>query len=169
MSAEQLLPLVYQELRALAARKLRMRSRATPCKRRRWFTRRMCGWWMWIAPQWNSRGHFFAAAAEAMRRILVENARRKNAEKRGRDHKRLELGETELTAPQADEDWLLLDDAVECLSREDPAAAELAKLRLFAGLSVEEAADVLRLPRATGFRHWTYARAWPNARLSEGA
>ena len=104
-----------------------------------------------------------------MRHIACQLARRKKAAKRGKDHKRLELGEAELAAPEAEEDWLVLDEAVAALSQEDAAAAELAKLRLFAGLSVEEAAQVLRLSRATAFRHWTYARAWLNAHFREGA
>ncbi len=168
-AAEQLLPMVYQELRTGSAQAAQEKPgqtlQATALVHEAYL--RLVD--VDNAPEWNSRGHFFAAAAEAMRRILVENARRKNAEKRGRDHKRLELGQAELAAPETDADWLLLDDAVACLSREDPAAAQLAKLRLFAGLSVEEAADVLRLSRATGFRHWTYARAWLNAHLREGA
>lgn len=163
-AAEQLLPLVYQELRALAARKLAQEKpgqtlQATALVHEAYL--RLVD--VEIAPEWNSRGHFFAAAAEAMRRILVENARRKNAVKRGGDQRRLDLGEDELAAPEAEEDWLVLDDAIAALSQEDAAAAELAKLRLFAGLSVEDAGEVLRISRATAFRHWTYARAWLNA------
>jgi RNA polymerase sigma factor (TIGR02999 family) len=169
-AAEQLLPLVYQELRALAARKLAQEKpgqtlQATALVHEAYL--RLVD--VEIAPEWNSRGHFFAAAAEAMRRILVENARNKKAAKRGGDLKRLDLGDAELTAPQAEEEWLLLDDAVTCLSQHDAAAAELAKLRLFAGLSVEEAAEVLRIARATAFRHWTYARAWLNAHFRKDA
>src|SRR5262249_58825335 len=95
------------------------------------------------AQHWNSRGHFFAAAAEAMRRILVESARRKKSQKRGGARKRVDLAEADLSYPSSPEGLLLLDDALSRLAQEDPAAAEVAKLHLFAGLSVEEAAKVL--------------------------
>ena len=119
------------------------------------------------ARQWNGRGHFFAAAAEAMRRILVDNARRKKAEHRGGAWKRFDLAEAEVASPSSPERLLLLDDALHCLTREDPAAAEVAKLRLFAGIPVEEAASLLGMSRATAFRHWTYARAWLQAQFLE--
>ena len=103
-----------------------------------------------------------------MRRILVESARRRQAEKRGGDHNRTALDPDRLPAPEADPDrWLALDEALTAFAAEDPAAAELAKLRLCVGLSVEEAGDALGLARATAFRHWTYARAWLAATLAE--
>jgi RNA polymerase sigma factor (TIGR02999 family) len=167
-AAGHLLPLVYDELRQLAAHKLAQEKpgqtlQATALVHEAYL--RLVG--SDVGPHWNSRGHFFAAAAEAMRRILVENARRKHAKKRGREHHRITLDEAEVVSPSHDEDWLLLDDAVSALAREDPATADVANLRLFAGMSVEEAAEVLHLSRATAFRHWTYARAWLNARLRD--
>jgi RNA polymerase sigma factor (TIGR02999 family) len=175
-AAEKLLPLVYRELRKLASQKL---AREQPGQTleptalvHEAYLRLVAGERRGVspacadeAPHWNSRGHFFAAAAEAMRRILIENARRKQAEKHGGHHQRVELAEAEIAAPSQPEAWLLLDDALACLAGEDPAAAELAKLRIFAGLSAEEAGEVLGTSRATAFRHWTYARAWLQARL----
>ena len=119
------------------------------------------------APHWNSRGHFFAAAAEAMRRILIDNARRKSTEKHGGDRQRLHLADVDVAAFDDAERWLLLDDALSQLAKEDPSAAQVAKLRLFAFLPVEEIAEVLGIARATAFRHWTYARAWLQAELAD--
>jgi RNA polymerase sigma factor (TIGR02999 family) len=169
-AAEQLLPLVYDELRKLAAQKLAQEKpgqtlQATALVHEAYL--RLVD--AEKAQQWNSRGHFFAAAAEAMRRILVENARRKNAEHRGGDWKRIDLAEAEIASPSSPDRLLLLDDALGCLTREDPDAAEVAKLRLFAGLPVEEAAEVLGISRATAFRHWTYARAWLQAQFLDGS
>jgi RNA polymerase sigma factor (TIGR02999 family) len=167
-AAAQLLPLVYEELRKLAAQKLAQEKpgqtlQATALVHEAYL--RLVD--NHKAQQWNSRGHFFAAAAEAMRRILVENARRKNAQVRGGDWKRIDLAEAEVASPANPERLLLLDDALSRLTQEDPAAADVAKLRLFAGLPIEEAAQVLGLSRATAFRHWTYARAWLQAQLQE--
>src|SRR5262249_10283401 len=120
------------------------------------------------AQQWNSRGHFFAAAAEAMRRILIENTRRKKSQKHGGERQRIELGAVEWPSPGRSDDLLLLDDALTALEREDPAAAAVAKLRLFAGLSVEQAAEALAVSRAAAYRSWTYARAWLHAQLRKG-
>jgi RNA polymerase sigma factor (TIGR02999 family) len=168
-AAEQLLPLVYDELRKLAAHKLAQEKpgqtlQATALVHEAYL--RLVD--VDNAPSWNGRGHFFAAAAEAMRRILVENARRKNAQLRGGAWKRIDLAEVEVASPSSPERLLLLDDALGRLTQEDPGAAEVAKLRLFAGLPVEEAAKVLGIARATAFRHWTYARAWLQAQFQEG-
>jgi RNA polymerase sigma factor (TIGR02999 family) len=115
-----------------------------------------------------NRQHFFAAASETMRRILVESARRKQARKRGGGGQRLPLDPDRLAAPAVDADsWLDLDEALTAFQQVDAAAAELAKLRLFGGLSVEEAGDVLGLSRATAFRVWTYARAYLTAALAD--
>jgi len=103
-----------------------------------------------------------------MRRILIENARRKKTEKHGGDRHQLDLADVEHAAMDDSEHWLLLDDALSGLAEEDPAAAQVAQLRLFTGLSVEEAGSVLGISRPTAFRHWTYARAWLQARLNEG-
>jgi RNA polymerase sigma factor (TIGR02999 family) len=167
-AADQLLPLVYDELRKLAAAKLAQEKpgqtlQATALVHEA-YLRLVDGD---KARHWNSRGHFFAAAAEAMRRILIDNARRKGTEKHGGDRQRLNLDDVEVAAFDDAERWLLLDDALSKLAKEDPAAAQVANLRLFAGLSVEEIAEVLGISRATAFRHWTYARAWLQAELSE--
>lgn len=167
-AAERLLPLVYDELRRLAAQKLAQEKpgqtlQATSLVHEAYL--RLVD--VEKAQSWNSRGHFFAAAAEAMRRILIESARRKGAGRHGGDRSRVELAEALAYQYSHDEEILLLDDALSVLSRDDAAAADVAKLRLFAGLSVEEAGQTLGLSRATAFRHWTYARAWLQAELSQ--
>jgi RNA polymerase sigma factor (TIGR02999 family) len=167
-AAEELLPLVYDELRQLAAGKLAQEKpgqtlQATALVHEAYL--RMVG----SEPEapWNSRGHFIAAAAEAMRRILVENARRKNTAKRGGKRKRIDLSQSE-PLTQTDPDALLdLDEVLTILAGEDREAAEVAKLRIFAGLSVEEAAQALSTSRANAYRQWAYARAWLHARLGE--
>jgi RNA polymerase sigma factor (TIGR02999 family) len=168
-AAEQLLPLVYEELRRLAAQKLAQEKpgqtlQATALVHEAYL--RLVGGTADV--KWNSRGHFIAAAAEAMRRILVENARRKKAEKRGGERKRIDLAQAD-PLEQADPDALLdLDELLTRLSDEDPEAAAVAKLRLFVGLSVEEAARALSTSRASAYRQWAYARAWLHARLDPG-
>ena len=165
-AAGQLLPLVYQELRKLAAQKLTHEKpgqtlQATALVHEAYL--RLVGG----GPDahWNSRGHFIAAAAEAMRRILVENARRKRTAKRGGQRTRIDLSQAE-PLDQADPNALLdLDELLTLLAVEDPEAAGVAQLRLFAGLSVEEAAQALSTSRASAYRQWAYARAWLHARL----
>jgi len=158
-----LLPLVYDELRRLAARKLAREVPgqtldATALVHEAYL--RLVG----NDPKkpWNGRGHFFAAAAEAMRRILVENARRKQAEKHGGQFHRLGLDQVEIAdrSPSSPDKLLALDEALSRLAVEDPAKAELVKLRYFAGLSLEEAADILGISLATAKRRWAFARAW---------
>jgi RNA polymerase sigma factor (TIGR02999 family) len=167
-AAEQLLPLVYDELRKLAAQKLAQEKpgqtlEATALVHEAYL--RLVG--NEANMHWNSRGHFIAAAAEAMRRILVENARRKKTEKHGGKRKRIDLSQAE-PIRQADPDALLdLDEALRLLSREDPQAAKMAELRVFAGLSVEEAAQGLSTSRANAYRQWAYARAWLHDRLRD--
>ena len=169
-AAEQLLPLVYEELRKLAAQKLEQERpgqtlQATALVHEAYL--RLVGGE--AAAHWTSRGHFIAAAAEAMRRILVENARRKKTEKRGGARRRIDLSQAE-PLDQADPDALLdLDELLTLLAAEDPEAAGVAKLRIIAGLSVEEAAQALSTSRASAYRQWTYARAWLHARLGTGA
>ena len=168
-AAGELLPLVYDELRKLAAQRLAQEKpgqtlQATALVHEAWL--RLVD--AEKASRWNSRGHFFAAAAEAMRRILIENARRKKTEKHGGGRHQLDLADVEYAAMDDSEHWLLLDDALSCLAEEDAAAAQVAQLRLFTGLSVEESGSVLGMSRPTAFRHWTYARAWLQARLNEG-
>ena len=115
----------------------------------------------------NSRGHFFAAAAEAMRRILVENARRKQTQKLGGGRQRFSLEEADLPVLPSSDRLFAIDDALDKLAAEDPEVAGLVKLRIFAGLSVTEAAEALSMSRTTAFRHWTYARAWLRAEYAD--
>ncbi|QDU21948.1 ECF-type sigma factor [Urbifossiella limnaea] len=160
-AAGDLLPLVYDELRKLAAARMAAESpdhtlQPTALVHEAYL--RLVG--PADALRWDNRGHFFAAAAEAMRRILVEAARRKGAEKHGGDRRRVELTDVP-AAPEVDGDRLLaLDAALTRLAAEDPVAARVVELRHFAGVSVEDAAAALGLSRATAYRHWTYARAW---------
>jgi RNA polymerase sigma factor (TIGR02999 family) len=165
-AAEELLPIVYDELRKLAAARLASEKpgqtlQATALVHEAYV--RLVGG---NQPQdWNSRGHFFAAAAEAMRRILVENARRKAAEKHGGGLHRLDLDAAHSLAEPPAEDILAVSDALDLLAREDPVKAELVKLRCFAGLSHQQAYEVLGLSRATADRYWAYAKAWLYSRL----
>ncbi len=168
-AAEQLLPLVYEELRKLAAERMAQEKPGQTLQA----TALVHDAYLRLvdvekAQHWNSRGHFFAAVAEAMRRILIENARRKKTEKHGGRRQRIDLADVEALAVADDERWLLLDDALTRFANEDPSAAQVAKLRLFACLTVEEIARALGIARATAFRHWTYARAWLQAELGSG-
>ncbi|WP_406694876.1 sigma-70 family RNA polymerase sigma factor [Singulisphaera sp. Ch08] len=158
-SAEELLPLVYDELRKLASRHLtREQAGQTlqPTALVHEAYLRLVGE---EGTQWNSRGHFFGAAAQAMRRILVENARRKQASKRGGGRHRISLEEFH-RLEESPQDMLDLDDALTRLAAEEPAKAELVQLRFFAGLSTPEAAAILGISVATAERWWSYARAW---------
>jgi RNA polymerase sigma factor (TIGR02999 family) len=160
-AAEQLLPLVYDELRRLAAQRLAQEKpgqtlQATALVHEAYL--RLVD--MDHVRQWNSRAHFFRAAAEAMRRILVDQARRKRSLKRGGEFKRVELDAIEATGALPVEDVLTISEALEKLTDHDSAKAELVKLRYFAGLSVEDAANVLGISRATADRHWQYAKTW---------
>jgi RNA polymerase sigma factor (TIGR02999 family) len=157
----QLLPLVYEELRRLAALKLAQEApgqtlQPTDLVHEAYL--RLVG--VEAEQRWNSRGHFFAAAAEAMRRILVENARRKRTLKRGGGLAREYLEEASLAAPETDEDVLAVDEALDKLAARDPAKAELVKLRYFGGLTVAQAAATLGISTTTADRYWAYARAW---------
>ena len=160
-AAEQLLPLVYDELRKLAAQRLAQEKpgqtlEATALVHEAYL--RLVN--VETAQHWNSRGHFFAAAAEAMRRILVDNARRKRSKKRGGDHVRLDLDHLAPATFERLDDVLDIDAALTGLAHADPQAAELVKLRYFAGLSIPQAAAALGMsPRSADFL-WAYARAW---------
>ena len=159
-AANELLPLVYEELRRLAAAKMACENpgqtlQATALVHEAWL--RLAGD---ANRKWNDRTHFFAAAAEAMRRILVDNARRKRAQRHGGGKQRLELLDLAApSAPNADQ-LLAVNDALDKFAALDPQAAELVKLRYFVGMTIEETAEALGISKATAKRHWDYARAW---------
>jgi RNA polymerase sigma factor (TIGR02999 family) len=167
-AAEQLLPLLYDELRRLAAERLARERPGQTLQATALVHEAYVRLVDADRPQhWNSRGHFFAAAAEAMRRILVEQARRKQAEKHGGDRLRVDLPE-DLAAPAArSDDLIALDEALSRLECHDPAAARLVKLRYFAGLSHQDAAEVLGVSRGAADRLWALARAWLFRQLSK--
>jgi RNA polymerase sigma factor (TIGR02999 family) len=168
LAAAQLLPLVYDELRKLAAHRLAQEKpgqtlQATALVHEAYL--RLVAPASGEAsahrdPQWNSRGHFFAAAAEAMRRILIETARHKLRHKHGGQRTRVDLDGIDVATHLPPDELLSLNDAIDALAAHDQPAADLVKLRYFAGLSVEQAAETLGLSRTAAYRHWTYARAW---------
>ena len=169
-AADELLPVVYAELRRLAAQKLGREKPgqtldATSLVHEAYL--RLVG----ADPKqpWNSRGHFFAAAAEAMRRILVESARRKGRLKHGREHRRVDLDSGCRVSAAPSLDVLALDEALSRLAETEPAKAELVKLRFFAGLTMPEAAAVLNISLATAERYWTFAKSWLYAELADDA
>jgi RNA polymerase sigma factor (TIGR02999 family) len=160
-ASSELLPLVYEELRRLAKKRLAREKpgqtlQATALVHEAYLRLVNSD----AAQPWESRGHFFAAAAEAMRRILVENARRKRAQKRGGKQERQDLDNVDIEAPTPSEDVLALDLALVKLEAEDAVKAQLVKLRYFAGLTEEDAASALGISRTTVQRHWRYAKAW---------
>jgi len=167
-AAEKLLPLVYEELRRLASQRL---AREAPGQSLRSSDLVHEAYLRLVdqdtQAQWNSRAHFFAAAAEAMRRILVEKARRKKRVKHGGARLRVDLEAVGFLAKEPSEDLEALDEALTKLAAEDPAKAELVKLRFFAGLTMPEIARVLKITLATAERHWTYARTWLYAELKD--
>jgi RNA polymerase sigma factor (TIGR02999 family) len=167
-AAAQLLPLVYEELRRLAAQKLSFEKAgqtldATGLVHEAYL--RLVG--PADGARWKDRGHFFAAAAQAMRHILVDRARHKRRDKHGGDRRRIDLDDAVPAPPAAGEDLLALDEALTRLAMDDPEAAAVVELRYFAGLSVAEAAQSLGMSRAAAYRHWTFARAWLRQKLSE--
>ncbi len=167
-AAERLLPLVYNELRKLAAVRLADEKpgqtlQATALVHDAYL--RLVG--SSEAPQWNSRGHFFAAAAEAMRRILVEQARRKGRIKHGGERRRVDLDSACAVSEPPSLDLLAVDEALSKLASVEPAKAELVKLRFFAGLTMPEAAAALGISLATAERHWTFARTWLYAEIAD--
>jgi RNA polymerase sigma factor (TIGR02999 family) len=171
-AAEQLLPLVYDELRQLAAQKLAQEKpgqtlEATALVHEAYV--RLVGTPSEAAArEWEGRAHFFAAAAEAMRRILIEQARRKRRQKHGGGLPRVDIELANLVSPMPDEELLALDEAMTRLAAEDPLRARLVQLRFYAGLSNEEAAKVLGISSATAKRYWRYARAWLHRELGKG-
>ena len=159
-AAEELLPLVYDELRKLAAAKMvhelpGQTLQPTALVHEAWL--RLVGN---ENQRWNSRGHFFGAAAEAMRRILIENARRKRAARHGGGQAKLDINEIEVAATAPDDELLVVSDALEKLAEQDSQMAELVKLRYFVGLTTEDAAEVLGISVRTAERWWSYSRAW---------
>lgn len=160
-AAEQLLPLVYNELRKLAAAKLANEKpgqtlQATALVHEAYL--RLVD--VAKVQQWDSRGHFFSAAAEAMRRILVEKARKKKTQKRGGDLRRVDLDGSAIVAPESDVDLVALDESLTALGETDARAAELVQLRYFAGLTIPQTAEVLGVSPRTADHIWSYSRAW---------
>jgi RNA polymerase sigma factor (TIGR02999 family) len=159
-AAEELLPLVYGELRRLAAQKMGREAPGHTLQP----TALVHEAWLRISgnepSKWNGRDHFFAAAAEAMRRILVESARRKRAVRHGGGKQRLAIEDLEIAAELKEDQLLALDEALETLTRQDKVKAEVVKLRFFVGLTNEETAEILGLSVPTAKRYWAYARAW---------
>ncbi len=159
-AAEELLPLVYEQLRHLAARKMANEAPGQTLQP----TALVHEAWLAVAgntnAKWASRAHFFAAAAEAMRRILINNARRKRASRHGGGHQRVDLQGLEIPAAAKADEILAVDEALEKLAAHDKTKAELVKLRYFVGLSLPEAASILGISEPTAKRYWAYARAW---------
>jgi RNA polymerase sigma factor (TIGR02999 family) len=169
-AAEQLLPLVYEELRKLAAARMADENsdhtlQPTALVHEAYLRLVDAG----AAREWDGRGHFFAAAAEAMRRILIDAARHRRAGKHGGGHQRVNLLDAELAVDSGGDDLFALDDALARLAVRDPQVARLVELRFFAGLTVEEAAAGLGIPTRTAFRHWAFARAWLRRELDRVA
>ncbi|MHC4146547.1 MAG: ECF-type sigma factor [Planctomycetota bacterium] len=167
-AADKLLPLVYEELRLLAAQKMSQESpgqtlQATALVHEAYI--RLVGS---EDGNWNSQGHFFAAAAEAMRRILIENARRKRSRKHGGSRRRVDIENVELAIQGPSDDLIALDEALKKLSKKDKAKADLVKLRYFAGLTCAQAAKMLGIAGSTADEHWAYARAWLRAETTKG-
>ncbi len=160
-AADELLPIVYDELRKLASARMAMEAaghtlQATALVHEAFI--RLTGGDESVS--WDSRGHFFASAAEAMRRVLINRARDRKRLKRGGDQERVDIENIQVALDTPDEDLLALNEALELLEKDDPPAAELVKLRFFSGLSHGEAAQSLGIPRRTADRHWAYARAF---------
>jgi RNA polymerase sigma factor (TIGR02999 family) len=160
-AAEELLPLVYEELRKLAAHKM---SNEMPGQTLQPTALVHEAWLRLVGndgqPQFNSRGHFFGAAAEAMRRILIENARRKQAQRHGGGQQRVDIQDVDIAAAAGDAELLAINEALEKFAVQNQSKAELVKMRYFAGLTLEEAAETLGISLPTAKRWWTYARAW---------
>jgi RNA polymerase sigma factor (TIGR02999 family) len=171
-AAEDLLPLVYDELRRLAARQLRhepagLTLQPTALVHEAYLRMVQPAESSAAAPQWNHRGHFYAAAAEAMRRILIDNARRRQRVRHGGDAQRVDIDPHQLAAPERREDLLALDEALAKLEQIDRRKAELVKLRYFAGLTTAQAAEALGISLATAERDWAYTKVWLLRELSD--
>ena len=167
-AVDELLGAVYEELRLLAAQKL---SRERPGQTLQATALVHEAYIRLVGAEgrnWSGRGHFFAAAAEAMRRILIENARRKQRLKQGGGQQRVGLDDADIAVEGPPTDILALDEALAKLAEEDPAKADLVKLRYFAGLTIEQTARILEISRATADRYWSYARAWLFHEINKG-
>lgn len=159
-STDELLPLVYNELRRMAAHKMASEPAGHTLQPTALVHE---AWLKLVAPpsqSWQNRAHFFGAAAEAMRRILIARARRKHAQRRGAGAAHLDVDELEIASPAPDDQLLALNEALDRFAAQEPQQAELVKLRYFVGLKIEEAAEVLGISEATAKRWWAYARAW---------
>ena len=172
-AAEELLPLVYEELRVLAAQKMSKEQPGQTLQATALVHEAYIRLVEAEGQNWNSRGHFFKAAAEAMRRILIENARRKKSLREGGGHKQIDIDQANLYAlvpcnESSLEDFLALNEALEKLSKIDPHNAEFVKLRYFAGLSLDQVAEIEGISRRTATRWWNYARAWLHREISGG-
>ena len=169
-AADKLLPLVYEELRRLAARKMSHELPGQTLQATALVHEAYIRLVEARDQKWNSRGHFFSAAAEAMRRILVENARKKKSLKHGGNKQRVELGDSILLATQeiCPDDLLALNDAMDKLSKDDPASGELVRLHYFAGLTLEQIAAIQGISRRTTVKHLVYARAWLHRETTKG-
>ena len=168
-AADNLLPLVYEELRLLAAQKLSQELPGQTLQATALVHEAYIRLVEAECRNWNSRNHFFMAAAEAMRRILIENARRKKNLKHGGDRQRVDLDDAPAAFDESSDELIALDEALAKLATEDPTKAELVKLRYFAGLSIDQAAEVLGISRATAIRHWSFARAWLFERINRNS
>ncbi len=178
-AAEELLPLVYNELKKLAAQRMAQENpgqtlQATALVHEA-YLRLVAGERRGVSPtcpdnvqHWDSRGHFFAAAAEAMRRILIDQARSKQSQRRGGGRQRQALEHVDIAAPEPSIDLLAMNQALERLEQVDKPKADLVKLRYFAGLTIPQAAEILGISSATADRYWSYARAWLHAELRKG-
>jgi RNA polymerase sigma factor (TIGR02999 family) len=167
--ADELLPLVYEELRKLAAARM---ARENPGHTLQPTALVHEAWLRLVGDEnvrWDGRAHFFGAAAEAMRRILIDRARRRNASRHGGDQQRVDLQAVEIAAPDDDDELLAVNEALEKFAAQDRLKAELVKLRYFAGLTIEEAAQVLRISEPTAKRYWTFAKAWLHREIETAA
>src|SRR5216117_931718 len=167
-AADKLLPLVYEELRKLAAHKMANEAAGQTLQP----TALVHEVWMRLVakenPKFANRAHFFAAAAEAMRRILIDNARRKRAQRHGGGQKQVNLEDVEIASAMADDQLLAVNEALDKLAAQDKQKAELVKLRYFIGMTIEEAAQILGVSEPTAKRYWAYARAWLHAEIRKG-
>jgi RNA polymerase sigma factor (TIGR02999 family) len=166
-ATEELLPHVYEELRLLAAQKLSKEPPGQTLQATALVHEAYIRLVEAECRNWNSRNHFFMAAAEAMRRILIENARRKKALKHGGERKRIDLDNAAIIVEETPDELIALDKAMEELAVEDPTKVDLVKLRYFAGLSIGQAAEILGISRATAIRHWSFTRAWLFQRIKK--